>query len=88
VKFTTIHHATEDARFSAEYMIDMIVRFAQPDEFHMSEGTSTFRDAKSPGEHAFRCGNLGNGVWAGSIARVHSESDKPTVAVIVVKEQA
>lgn len=83
-----IYHATEDPRFSEQYMIDMLVRFAKPDEFHMSQGSCIFADAKSPGEYEFKCGNLDHGQWAASICRIHSYDDKPTVAVIVVKEQA
>lgn len=86
MKFEVLHHSTEDARFSGEYMTEMILRFATPSEFHASRGSCIFMDAKSPGEHEFTCGNLGHGQWAASIARFHSHDDKPTVATIVVKD--
>jgi hypothetical protein len=86
VTLEAIHHSTEDARFSVEYMTEMILRFATSSEFHMSQGSCIFADAKSPGEHEFKCGNLGHGQWAASISRIHSYDDKPTVATIVVKD--
>ena len=84
--FATLHHSTEDARFSSDYMTEMLLRVATPGEFTVSQGSFRFRDAKSPFEHEFRFGNHGHGQWAAVILLVHSESDKATVATLLVKD--